>query len=413
MNVARAIIIALLFSVGALAADSPKERLQIKSTLFVPEYLPALEIKSYGQFEPAPGVVAERVSYATGYGLRVPAIVYRPKNVPAGKMPGMVVVNGHGGDKFSWYAYYAGILYARAGAVVISYDAIGEGERNSLRKDGTRQHDRLVEPPEMARRLSGLMITDVMQAVSYLAERPDVDSRRIAAMGYSMGSFVLGPACAVDTRVNACVLTGGGNFDGEGGYWESRSNKPMCVGIPYQSLRFLGDRGAALYSLHAERGSTLVINGSADDVVAITEMGPAFFEDLRRRTIARLGTSRNVFDVEFVPGGSHRPYFLTRPAALWLEQRLHFPYWTADSIAKMPETHISEWAERNGFTLEKMYATESREGGTQALGSDIPVVPHDLLNALPSEQWERDKDRYVYETWVKNAKAALTPVGAR
>jgi hypothetical protein len=86
---------------------------------------------------------------------------------------------------------------------------------------------------------------------------------------------------------------------------------------------------------------------------------------------------------------------------LWLEQRLHFPYWTADSIAKMPETHISDWAERNGFTLEKMYATELREGGTQALGSDIPVVPHDLLNALSSEQWERDKDKYVYETWVK------------
>jgi hypothetical protein len=31
-------------------------------------------------------VTAERVSYATDYGLRVPAIVYRPKQKPAGKM---------------------------------------------------------------------------------------------------------------------------------------------------------------------------------------------------------------------------------------------------------------------------------------------------------------------------------------
>jgi len=49
-------------------------------------------------------------------------------------MPGLIVVNGHGGDKYSWYAFYAGILYARAGTVVVTYDPIGEGERNAGRK---------------------------------------------------------------------------------------------------------------------------------------------------------------------------------------------------------------------------------------------------------------------------------------
>jgi dienelactone hydrolase len=169
-------------------------------------------------------VIAERVSYATGYGLRVPAIVYRPA-AAGGKMPGLVAVNGHGGDKYSWYAFYAGILYARAGAVVVTYDPIGEGERNAQRKSGTRQHDRDVDPPEMARRMGGLMMTDVMQAVSYLAQRPDVDAQRLAAMGYSMGSFVLGLTCAVETRLHSCVLVGGGNLDGEGGYWDSSSKR--------------------------------------------------------------------------------------------------------------------------------------------------------------------------------------------
>jgi dienelactone hydrolase len=51
------------------------------------------------------------------------------------------------------------------------------------------------------------MITDVMQAVSYLSQRPGVDSKRIAAMGYSMGSFVLSLACAVDA--SACLRAGG------------------------------------------------------------------------------------------------------------------------------------------------------------------------------------------------------------
>ena len=76
----------LLLSAGFAASPAPQptkpakpdradERNRIKAALFVPNRLPALESESYGQFEPAPGVVAERVSYATGYSLRVPAIV--------------------------------------------------------------------------------------------------------------------------------------------------------------------------------------------------------------------------------------------------------------------------------------------------------------------------------------------------
>src|SRR5664280_1675031 len=120
-------------AIAAPAAPTrPETRQQIRRALLVPEALPALEAEHYGQVEIAPGVVAERVSYATDYGLRVPAIVYRPKRKPAGKMPGLIVVNGHGGDKYSWYAFYAGVLYARAGAAVLTYDPIGEGERLSL-----------------------------------------------------------------------------------------------------------------------------------------------------------------------------------------------------------------------------------------------------------------------------------------
>jgi beta-galactosidase len=394
---------------GKAPADNTgdADRQKIRATLFVPDPLPALATETYGQFEPAPHVIAERVSYATAYGLRVPAIIYRPADRPRppDKLPGIVVVNGHGGDKFTWYAYYAGILYAQAGAVVVTYDPIGEGERNLDRKDGTRQHDRHIAEPDMAQRLSGLMITDVMQAVSYLASRSDVDGQRLAAVGYSMGSFVLGITCAVDTRLNACVLAGGGNLDGPGGYWDS-SSKEMCQAIPYKSLLFLGDRGARLYSLHADRGATLIINGSADDVVAMPDTGAPFFDDLRKRTIARHGSDRNVFDVAFTPGGGHRPYFLTRPAVSWLAQRLHFPYWTAGAIANMPTTHISEWAARNHVAIDRLYATELREGGTDALGAAIPAVPHDLLEALPRDRWERDKDKYVYETWVTNARAA-------
>jgi dienelactone hydrolase len=325
----------------------------------------------------------------------VPAIIYRPAQRPADKLPGLIVVNGHGGDKYSWYAFYSGILYARAGALVLTYDPIGEGERNAQRKNGTRQHDRDIEPiDQMGRRMGGLMMTDVMQAVSYLAQRPDVDAKRIGAMGYSMGSFVLGLACAAESRLSACVLTGGGNLDGEGGYWDS-SSKKMCQAVPYQAMKFLGDRGAELYKLHP---ATLVWNGSADDVVAMPEAGAPFFEDLRKR-------AGKAFDFGFTEGGGHRPYFLTKPAALWLEKHLDFPNWTSAQIEAMPETHISEWAETNHVPMDKLYATELREGGTMALGAGVPVVPHDVLNAIPN--WDKVKDQYVYETWVREAKARI------
>jgi len=385
----RLAIAGLALILGAFG-ESPDPRAQIRDALFVPEKLPGLAIEQYGQVDVAPGVIAERVSYSTDYGLRVPAIIYRPAKPPAGKMPGLIVVNGHGGDKYSWYAFYAGILYARMGAVVLTYDPIGEGERNAQRKSGTRQHDRNVEPESMGRRMGGLMMTDVMQATSYLAQRADVDPKRLAAMGYSMGSFVLGLACAAETRLSTCVLTGGGNLDGEGGYWDS-SSKKMCQSIPYSAMKFLGDRGLELYKLHP---STLVWNGSADDVVAMPQAGTGFFEDMKRRLGAK------DFEFGFTEGGGHRPYFVTRPAADWLEKRLKFPMWKPDG-----ETHISEWAAKNHVEMDKQYATELREGGTMAFGANIPGVPHDLLNELPRAKWEAEKDKYIYETWLREAKS--------
>ena len=127
------ILIALLLAVPLHAATPAELRAQIRAALRVPSALPALDLELYGDLRITPDVVIERVSYATGYGLRVPAIVYRPAIKPAGRMPGLIVVNGHGGDKYSWYAFYAGILYARAGAVVVTYDPI------SARANATRR----------------------------------------------------------------------------------------------------------------------------------------------------------------------------------------------------------------------------------------------------------------------------------
>ncbi|HEY2411638.1 MAG TPA: alpha/beta fold hydrolase [Pirellulaceae bacterium] len=379
-------------------------RKQIRTALSVPDPLPPLNSESYGKFEPIEGVIAERISYSTQFGLRVPAILYLPKS-HRGKLPALIVVNGHGGDKTSWYAFYSGIAYARGGAAVLTYDPIGEGERNAERKSGTRAHDKVLTPDELGRRMGGLMVTDIMQGVSYLQSRPEIDPSRIGAMGYSMGSFVLSIAGAADDRLRACVLVGGGNLDGPGEYWDK--SKPMCQGLPYQALSFLGDRPAAIYALHASRGPTLIFNGLADTVVAIPTHGEAFFHDLRRRTIALAGKNDTVFDYRLVPDVSHRPFFLTRDVALWLEDKLDFPNWSTADIEKLPTTHISEWAAANNVAMDRLYATEEREGGTQAIGGNVPVLSRTQLSVLSDDEWRKRKPEFIYESWVAKARKAI------
>ena len=405
----RALFIPLAL-VCLLAAAPPDQReaqwrAAIRDALFIPNPLPNLASQTHGRFEPATGVSAERVTYGTQFGMRVPAILYLPRPLPSAKIPALIIVNGHGGDKYSWYAFYAGVLYARAGAAVLTYDPTGEGERNGERKSGTREHDEVEPPAELARRLGGLMVTDVMQAVSYLAQRPEVDRGRIAAVGYSMGSFILALAGAVDTRLRATVLVGGGNLDGPDEYWDK--SKPMCQGIPYQSLAPLGDRPAVIYVLHASRGQTLIFNGLEDDTVRIPKNAASFFEDLRLRTARLIGRSENVFEVGFVPGVGHRPHFVTQPVAAWLERQVDFPNWREADIEKLPVTHISAWARTEHLEMDPLYATEHREGGTRALGTGVPGLGREDLSVFSEEDWRRQKPVLVHQRWRELAKARM------
>jgi len=393
------------------AAQLQAWRNEILRTLAVPQPLPELKPETFGSFSPEPGVVAEKLTYGTEFNMRVPAVLYRPQH-SAGRVPALVVVNGHGGDKYSWYSFYTGILYARAGAVVLTYDPIGEGERNDEHKSATREHDRVVDQAGYPQHLSGLMITDVMQAVLYLRQRPDVDPERIAILGYSMGSFVSAITGAVDTRIHAVILSGGGDLDGPVGYWD-RSNKLMCQAIPWKSLNVLGDRPAVIYALNQQRGTTYIINGTADTLVDIPNHLEPYFADLRNRVEAITGTRKNIFETYFIPNVSHRPNWVTRPAALWLKENLGLPNWTKQQIEQMPETHISEWAKQNNVTMDKGYVQEDREGGVMALGKGVPNLTREQLTVVSMDEWQQHKDEYVYSAWVRRTLELLMSADAK
>jgi len=379
-------------------------REQVRAALFLPEQRPELAPRDFGSFSAMPGVVAHRVTYGTQFGMRVPAIVYAPEHV-RGKLPAVVVVAGHGGDKTSWYEVYAGLLYASAGAIVVTYDPIGEDERNSAQLSDARAHDTVLPGLMSPARLGGLMIGDVSQAVSYAASRTDVDPKRIAVIGYSMGSFHAAVASALDTRIRALVLSGGGGLDGNGGSWDS-SSKIMCQSGPYRVLSKLPDKGVVLYALHQRSGETLVLNGADDKLVASPHHLESFFADLVARVAALAGPTAPLMEYRFYPGVGHRPSWVNRDGAAWLNERLRFPEWRHLDLQALGETHISEWAVATGAHINVGYDTEMSEGGVRALGKGFPAPTRVQLQAVPKAEWKAHLDQYTWESWARHALIA-------
>lgn len=382
-------------------------RAEIRKQLFIPDPMPRVEAHLWSSFSPMQGVIAERVTYATEYGMRVPAIVYRPDPKVfrwKRKLPGVVVVNGHGSDKFGWYAFYSGMLFARAGAIVMTYDPLGEGERNSNRasRQNPSPHDAVVDLPHWGQRLAGLMQTDLAQAVTYLTERPDVDQARIGVVGYSMGAFVAGIAGAIDTRIHAIVLSGGGTFDGPYEYFDT--GRLPCQSPPYRALGVLGDRSAILYALNADRGPLFVMNGDADTVMRMDQHPPSWFDGVRQRAAALRGSSDGLFTTILYPGISHRTSWVNLDGMLWLNHQLHFGLWSDADIRAAGTTHISEWIHRNGVDISPNYIREDREGGLDAVGQSFPGISRTDLMVLPDSQWEKQKDLLTYEAWAARTK---------
>lgn len=128
-------------------------------------------------------------------GRRIKAIVTEPLERPAGRMPAVVCIHGHGGNRGIVYdteSQYRGFGHVLAGAgfVTISTE-VG-------------QHQ-VYEP---GRTLMGERLWDVRRCVDYLRSRPDVDPERIGCAGLSLGGEMALWLGATDERVAATVSSG-------------------------------------------------------------------------------------------------------------------------------------------------------------------------------------------------------------
>jgi dienelactone hydrolase len=181
------------------------------------------------QHEPAPPKVVRTEQYEN-YTLErlvldlngiepVPALLLIPKRLqhPA---PGLLFIHWHAGmyglgkeqllGGTSVQPAYAPIL-AEMGVVTLAIDSWCFGERQHDANGHRGEEDAFKLMLWRGQLLWGMMMFDELRALSYLAGRPEVDSRRLGAFGMSMGSSKAWWLAALEPRVrltvDVCCLT--------------------------------------------------------------------------------------------------------------------------------------------------------------------------------------------------------------
>jgi len=61
---------------------------------------------------------------------------------------------------------------------------------------------------------------------------------------------------------------------------------------------------------------------------------------------------------------------------------------------------------KHSIPMDKLYATEQREGGTPALLDDVPGYQRNDLAVFSEEEWQQQRDSLILESWLAKAREA-------
>lgn len=136
-------------------------------------------------------VMEERVHF-TSDGLRLSAILEMPEG-RRGPLPAVTVLHGFGSNKDSDTMRTAAKLFTSLGYAALRFDMRGCGESAGAR----------------GRVICLEQVEDTRNAVTFLSSRKEIDPARIAVFGHSFGAAVAIYAAGVDSRIAACISSGG------------------------------------------------------------------------------------------------------------------------------------------------------------------------------------------------------------
>ena len=185
--------LSLLTLVLAQAPPAPAQALAI----FDYDAKAPVEFHEQGR-EIVEGATVADVSFASPKGGRVPAYLVTP---PSGRGPfaGIVFMHWGQGDRTEFLA--ESLRYAKSGVVSLMIDAPyhrPDAKEFAFIADAPAERDMFIQ-----------LVVDLRRAVDVLLARSDVDPKRIAYVGHSLGATWGGPLAGVEKRIGSFVLMGG------------------------------------------------------------------------------------------------------------------------------------------------------------------------------------------------------------
>ncbi|MCX7314444.1 MAG: alpha/beta fold hydrolase [Hyphomicrobiales bacterium] len=127
-------------------------------------------------------------------GLKLVGDLHSPDGLkPGERRPAILVLHGFGTSKDSGTTKGSAQLFAELGYIALRFDMRGCGG-----SEGKRGHVLCLDQVE-----------DTKAALTYMANRSDVDPKRIAVMGHSFGAAVAVYTGGTDPRVAAVISSGG------------------------------------------------------------------------------------------------------------------------------------------------------------------------------------------------------------
>lgn len=297
----------------------------------------------------APTVIAEqdRGSYVarqvvfnvTGLS-RVRALLLVPKST--GRHPAMLMLHDHGG-KFdigkekmiepfgeadaarhasaqAWAdkhfsGRWPGDALAARGYVVLCTDAVGWGDRGPL--SGEAQQALASNFFNLGSSLAGNMALEDVRAAQFLASLPEVDGKRVAALGFSMGAFRAWQAAALSDAISAVIASNwmatadGLMVPGSSTLRGSSSFQMMHPGL----LRWLDYPDVA--SLAAPKPA-LFFAGATDKLFPVTSVREAYAKMAR---VWQAWGAADGFEAIVRPGGHEFPREVQDYAYDWLDRQ--------------------------------------------------------------------------------------------
>ena len=171
------------------------------------------------------GYRRQDIIYESWPGMWVTANLYLPSG-PHSPMPGIVIVHSHHRPRSQAELQDMGILWARAGCIVLIMDQIGHGERlQNYPWNREAYHSRYIMGMQLylaGESLLKWMVWDVIRGIDLLLERKDVNPEQIILLGaVAAGGEPAAVTAALDKRVAAVAPFNFGTAEPEWGEWES------------------------------------------------------------------------------------------------------------------------------------------------------------------------------------------------